>query len=73
MDGEAAVLTEEIVRMTTLTGTAEEIATHLKAMEQSGLKNITVWPPPNHARELVVDIAEQLMPLFAEVPVTGTN
>jgi alkanesulfonate monooxygenase SsuD/methylene tetrahydromethanopterin reductase-like flavin-dependent oxidoreductase (luciferase family) len=64
LDGEAAVLTEDIVRMTTLTGTAEELAEHIQALEAAGLKNISVWAPPHLTRETVVSIAEQLMPLL---------
>jgi alkanesulfonate monooxygenase SsuD/methylene tetrahydromethanopterin reductase-like flavin-dependent oxidoreductase (luciferase family) len=64
IDGEAAVLTDEIVRMTTLTGTAEEIADTLRALEQAGLDNVTFWIPPHLTREVVVDVAEQVMPLL---------
>ena len=63
LDGEAAVLTEDIVRMTTLTGTAEEIADHIRALGAAGLKNVSVWAPPHLTRETVVSIAEQVMPL----------
>jgi 5,10-methylenetetrahydromethanopterin reductase len=64
IDGEAAVLTDEIVRMTTLTGTAEEIAATLRKLEDAGLDNVSFWVPPHLTREIVVDIAEQVMPLL---------
>jgi alkanesulfonate monooxygenase SsuD/methylene tetrahydromethanopterin reductase-like flavin-dependent oxidoreductase (luciferase family) len=65
LDGEAAVLTDEIVRMTTLTGTAEEIAAQLRALEAAGLDNVSFWPPPHLTREFVLSIEQQVMPLMA--------
>ena len=62
LDGEAAVLTEEVVRMTTLTGTAEEIATQLAALEAAGLRNVSFWIPPAVTRSVIADVAEQVMP-----------
>lgn len=64
LDGEAAVLTEEIVRMTTLTGTAEEIAAVLGPMEGMGLKNVTLWIPPTAFRDVVLDVETKLLPLL---------
>ncbi|HJQ48794.1 MAG TPA: LLM class flavin-dependent oxidoreductase [Amycolatopsis sp.] len=64
LDGEAAVLTEEIVRSVSLTGTAEEIATQLRALESAGLKNVTFWIPPRLTREVVLSIEERIMPLL---------
>lgn len=68
IDGEAAVLTDEIIRMTTLTGTPEEIADTLRKLEQAGLDNVTFWAPPHLTREIVTDIAEQVMPLLETSP-----
>jgi alkanesulfonate monooxygenase SsuD/methylene tetrahydromethanopterin reductase-like flavin-dependent oxidoreductase (luciferase family) len=64
IDGEAAVLTEEVVRMTTLTGTAEEIAAQLRFLEAAGLKNTSFWIPPRLTREVVLTVEEQIMPLL---------
>ena len=64
LDGEAAVLTEEIVRMTTLTGTAEEIAAVLRPMGAMGLKNVSLWIPPAALRDVVQDVETKLMPLL---------
>lgn len=64
LEGEEAVLTDEIVRMTTLTGTAEEIAETLRRLEQAGLRNVTFWIPPHLTREVVLDIETQVMPLL---------
>jgi alkanesulfonate monooxygenase SsuD/methylene tetrahydromethanopterin reductase-like flavin-dependent oxidoreductase (luciferase family) len=64
LEGEAEVLTDEIVRMTTLTGTAEEIADTLRQLERSGLRNVTFWIPPHLTREVVVDIEQKVMPLL---------
>jgi alkanesulfonate monooxygenase SsuD/methylene tetrahydromethanopterin reductase-like flavin-dependent oxidoreductase (luciferase family) len=63
LDGEARVLTDEIVRMTTLTGTAEEIAERLRELESAGLTNLTIWAPPTKTREVVLEVHDRLMPL----------
>ena len=64
LDGEAAVLTEEIVRMTTLTGTAEEIAGQLVSLEAVGLDNVSFWPPPHLTRDFVLSFERRVMPLM---------
>ena len=66
LDGEAAVLTEEIIKATTMTGTAEEIVAKLTALEAHGLKNATFWAPRRSQREMIVEVAEKIMPLMAE-------
>lgn len=66
LEGEAAVLTDEIVRMTTLTGTAQEIAATLTAMEQAGLTNVSFWIPPQITRQVVLEVESQLMPLMMQ-------
>ena len=63
--GEELVLTDEIVRMTTLTGGAEEIATRLAALAQAGLRNLSLWAPPPLTREAVVEVRDRIMPLLA--------
>jgi alkanesulfonate monooxygenase SsuD/methylene tetrahydromethanopterin reductase-like flavin-dependent oxidoreductase (luciferase family) len=65
IEGEAEVLTDEIVRMTTFTGTAEEIASNLRKLEQEGLRNVTFWIPPHLTREVVLDVEQKVMPLLA--------
>jgi alkanesulfonate monooxygenase SsuD/methylene tetrahydromethanopterin reductase-like flavin-dependent oxidoreductase (luciferase family) len=64
LDGEAAVLTDEIVRMTTLTGTAQEIATVLGRLEAAGLKTVALNPPPHLVRETVRMYADEIAPLL---------
>lgn len=61
--GEADVLTEEILRFMTLTGTAEEIAEVLRCLHERGLKNVTLMIPPSSFREIVIDVEERIMPL----------
>lgn len=68
LPGEEKVLTDEIVRMTTLTGTAEDIAGILRRLEAAGLDNLSVWIPPHLTRQVVLDIERQIMPLMAGSP-----
>jgi alkanesulfonate monooxygenase SsuD/methylene tetrahydromethanopterin reductase-like flavin-dependent oxidoreductase (luciferase family) len=68
LNGEAAVLTDELVRMTTLTGTATEIVDVLRKLEAAGLKNVSFWAPPHQTREVVTEVAEQLMPALSATP-----
>jgi alkanesulfonate monooxygenase SsuD/methylene tetrahydromethanopterin reductase-like flavin-dependent oxidoreductase (luciferase family) len=62
--GEDKVLTDEIVRMTTLTGSAEEIAERLAGLRDAGLRNLSIWAPPPLTREVVSEVSEQIMPLL---------
>jgi 5,10-methylenetetrahydromethanopterin reductase len=66
LDGEAAVLTEEVMRMVSLVGTAEEIAEKLRQLEDAGLKNITFWIPPHLTRSVIDDVESQIMPLMKQ-------
>ncbi|MEV7731801.1 hypothetical protein AB0O75_06765 [Streptomyces sp. NPDC088921] len=64
LPGEEEVLTEEIVRMTTLTRTAPEIAGVVRGLDEAGLRNITLNPPPHLTREAVREYAEKIAPLL---------
>ncbi|MGR6974910.1 LLM class flavin-dependent oxidoreductase [Streptomyces cynarae] len=64
LPGEEEVLTEEIIRMTTLTGTASEIANILRRLEAAGLHNVALNPPPHLARDAVREYAEKIAPLL---------
>ncbi|HKR48562.1 MAG TPA: LLM class flavin-dependent oxidoreductase [Pseudonocardiaceae bacterium] len=64
LDGEAAVLTEDIIKMMSLTGTAEEIAEQLQLFEAAGLTNVTLNIPPTCFRDVVLDLSTQVMPLM---------
>jgi alkanesulfonate monooxygenase SsuD/methylene tetrahydromethanopterin reductase-like flavin-dependent oxidoreductase (luciferase family) len=70
LDGEAAVLTEEIIRMTSLVGTADEIAALLRELEGAGLNNVTFWIPPHLTRSVILDVEEHVMPLLRPTPTT---
>ena len=75
LDGEAAVLTEEIMRMTTLTGTPEEIAAQLRRLESAGLGCVLLCIPSSVMREVILDVEEKIMPLMASIaagPISGT-
>jgi alkanesulfonate monooxygenase SsuD/methylene tetrahydromethanopterin reductase-like flavin-dependent oxidoreductase (luciferase family) len=65
--GEAEVLTEEIVRMTTLTGTATEIAARLEALAGAGLGNVSLWFPPALTRKGVLEVEREILPLLSAV------
>jgi alkanesulfonate monooxygenase SsuD/methylene tetrahydromethanopterin reductase-like flavin-dependent oxidoreductase (luciferase family) len=64
LEGEARVLTDEIVKMTTLTGSAEEIVGSLQALEAAGLTDLALWFPPRTTRYGVREVAVKLMPLL---------
>jgi len=65
IDGEAAVLTDELVRMTSFVGTAPEIAAQLAALEAAGADNVSFWIPPPLTRKVILEVEEQIMPLVA--------
>ena len=62
--GEQRVLTEEIVRMTTLTGSAEQIAERLRGLARAGLRNLSIWAPPPLTREVVTEVHDRIAPLL---------
>jgi alkanesulfonate monooxygenase SsuD/methylene tetrahydromethanopterin reductase-like flavin-dependent oxidoreductase (luciferase family) len=62
LDGEAEILSEEIIRATTLTGTAEEVVAQLEALEAAGLRNVTLNFPTRFLREAVLETEEHLLP-----------
>jgi 5,10-methylenetetrahydromethanopterin reductase len=64
-EGEAKVLTDEIVRMTTFAGTADELVDRLRKLEAAGMRNFSIWVPPHHTREAVVEVNSKLMPRLA--------
>jgi 5,10-methylenetetrahydromethanopterin reductase len=68
LPGEEEVLTEEIMRMTTLTGTAPEIAAKLRGLEDAGLRNVSFWIPPHLTREVIDEVERDVMPLLREEP-----
>lgn len=65
LPGEDEVLTEEIIRATTLTGTLDEIVAQIRQFEAAGLKNVTVWTPPHKTREYIDEVSGRLMPALA--------
>lgn len=65
LDGEAEVLTEEIIRMTTITGTIDEVAATLHGLQAAGVDNITLNPPAHLCREIILEAEQRLMPLLA--------
>lgn len=71
LPGEASVLTDDLMRQTTLTGTAEQIASTVSGLESAGLSNVTVWIPPLLTRTGVRDIAQRLMPALARSTVSA--
>jgi 5,10-methylenetetrahydromethanopterin reductase len=65
LDGEAEVLTDEIIRATTITGTADEVTGFLQALEEADLRNITLNFPTDLIRDGVSEVAHYLMPALA--------
>ncbi len=70
LDGEAKVLTEDLVRMTTLTGTPDEITGQLRKMEAVGLKNVSFWFPPHLTRESILEFEEKIIPRLGAAAAT---
>jgi alkanesulfonate monooxygenase SsuD/methylene tetrahydromethanopterin reductase-like flavin-dependent oxidoreductase (luciferase family) len=66
LEGEAEILTEEIIRATTLTGTSDEVIAQLAALEAAGLRNVTLNFPNRLIREAVLEIEAQLMPVLRQ-------
>lgn len=62
LPGEASVLTEDIMRQTTLTGTVDQVVHTLSGLQAAGLSNVTIWIPPRLTRAGIGDIEELLMP-----------
>ena len=62
LEGEAAVLTEQIIRATCLVGTADEVVNVLAQLETAGLKNLSLWVPPDATREAVLEVEREIMP-----------
>jgi alkanesulfonate monooxygenase SsuD/methylene tetrahydromethanopterin reductase-like flavin-dependent oxidoreductase (luciferase family) len=69
LPGEEEVLTDEIIRATTLTGTIDEVTAQIREFEAAGLKNITVWTPPHKTREYIDEVADDVMPALEAAPV----
>jgi alkanesulfonate monooxygenase SsuD/methylene tetrahydromethanopterin reductase-like flavin-dependent oxidoreductase (luciferase family) len=69
LPGEAAVLTDEVVRMTTFTGPADEIAEVICELAVAGMTNLSLWAPPHQTRELVLEVEEQVAPLVERASV----
>jgi alkanesulfonate monooxygenase SsuD/methylene tetrahydromethanopterin reductase-like flavin-dependent oxidoreductase (luciferase family) len=67
IDGEAAVLTDEVIRMTSFTGTAQEIAAQVAALGAAGADNISFWIPPQLTRKVILEVEEQIMPLVRQL------
>ena len=63
------LLTDEIVRMTTFTGTPHELADTVRLLVQFGMTNLSLHPPPRHTRELVLEVEKEIMPLLERVSV----
>jgi alkanesulfonate monooxygenase SsuD/methylene tetrahydromethanopterin reductase-like flavin-dependent oxidoreductase (luciferase family) len=60
LEGEAEVLTDEIVRATCLVGEPQEVAGILDELEAAGLRNLSLWIPPQFTREAVTELAPLL-------------
>jgi alkanesulfonate monooxygenase SsuD/methylene tetrahydromethanopterin reductase-like flavin-dependent oxidoreductase (luciferase family) len=58
---EARFVTADLIRATCLTGTAEELAEQVKALEREGLRQIMLYPPLNRQYRIIEDFAERVM------------
>jgi alkanesulfonate monooxygenase SsuD/methylene tetrahydromethanopterin reductase-like flavin-dependent oxidoreductase (luciferase family) len=62
LEGEAEVLTDDVIRATCLVGEAHEVADVLHGLEEEGLTNLSLWIPPALTRDGVLEIAGQVAP-----------
>jgi 5,10-methylenetetrahydromethanopterin reductase len=60
LDGEAEVLahSEDLIRATSLTGTADELREQLRGLDGAGMRNLTLTFPDAGMREGIAEIAE---------------
>jgi alkanesulfonate monooxygenase SsuD/methylene tetrahydromethanopterin reductase-like flavin-dependent oxidoreductase (luciferase family) len=58
---ETRFVTADLIRATCLTGTAEELAEQVKALEGEGLRQIMLYPPLNRQYRIIEDFAERVM------------
>jgi alkanesulfonate monooxygenase SsuD/methylene tetrahydromethanopterin reductase-like flavin-dependent oxidoreductase (luciferase family) len=58
---ERRFVTPEAIRTWILAGTPEEVIAQLQAAERAGLREITLLPPMDYARELFRDFAKQVI------------
>jgi alkanesulfonate monooxygenase SsuD/methylene tetrahydromethanopterin reductase-like flavin-dependent oxidoreductase (luciferase family) len=68
LDGEADILTEEIIRATTLTGSPSEVISQLQALEAAGLRNVTLNFPTRRLREAIIEVEQELIPALGSSP-----
>lgn len=57
-------VTPEILEGTCLIGSGPELAAQLKALESADLDEVAINPSPDTAREVIDDLAEQVLPLL---------
>jgi alkanesulfonate monooxygenase SsuD/methylene tetrahydromethanopterin reductase-like flavin-dependent oxidoreductase (luciferase family) len=60
--GEEKVLTDQIVRACTMTGTKDEVIEKFRALADAGLKHVTMWTPPQTTRATIDDVSKHLIP-----------
>lgn len=70
--GEEAVLTDEIVRMTTLTRYSARGRGHPRKAARSRAEHSRSVDSPHPARPAIVHIEEELMPLAGQQPPAGS-
>lgn len=61
---ERRFVTPEAIRASCIVGTPDEIIAQLRAIERAGIREITLWPPMDHERQVFRDFAEHVMPAF---------
>jgi alkanesulfonate monooxygenase SsuD/methylene tetrahydromethanopterin reductase-like flavin-dependent oxidoreductase (luciferase family) len=58
---EARFITADLIRATCLTGTPEELAERIPALEREGLRQIMLYPPLNRQYRVIEDFADRVM------------
>jgi len=58
---EARFITPELVKASSVVGTASELIEELRELERQGLNQLTLYPPLNRQYRVIEDFAEQVI------------
>jgi 5,10-methylenetetrahydromethanopterin reductase len=65
LEEEERFVTRELIDATSFVGTAGEVASRLRELQDAGLSEVVIIPPPEVKREVMREVADHIMPLLA--------